>query len=956
MLPCIPRPRRVPALPLSRLLILGLFFALGALVAPAHGFGQEDAGAEDQARVPQTFDWHLDRGLSAMTPWGQPVDTAGTRMILSWTTMPEYTSELVDHLIADPDVVSPSDHFGHPVGKPGVLHRVEEIYGYFGALAASSPRVQFDLLGETEEGRNLALVKVGSEANLARLDEIKVGLNALADPRQTSPEQAERLIADLPAIYTFYAGLHSPETGSPEMVMEMAYRLAVSDHPVIQTIRNDAIVFIVPVAEPDGRDKVVDWHRRYNGETYESSDRVPGPPYWGKYIFHDNNRDGLQMSARLTQELVGLFLEWKYPVGHDLHESVPYLYVSTGTGPYNPTVDPITVNEWQWMSNFETTQMASMGMPGVWTHAFYTGWYPGYLLWVTNTRNAVGRFYETFGNSVPNTMERTLGGNSTSVQWYRPNPPRSRTMWSLRNNTNYMQTGALSAVQFVAENREKILRNYWNKSNNSLNAGREKSPHAWVVPADQDRKADAAYMLNLVQRQGIEVHRATDDGAFGGIEVAEGDYVIRMDQPYRNYVQTLMERQEFPEDAPSPYDDVAWTYPLMFNVDAHPVDDVAILDDLEMDAVSGEVFLPGSVDTPRRVGSDGYYAVLPAASAHQIGARLALVGAGDPMVSAIESAVEVNDDLTLPAGSWTVAMADVDEDAMEAWALEHGLQVYRIRPDVLEDVATHEVDLPRIALLHTWSRTQDEGWARFTLDQQGVEYDYVGEDRLADLAPLRSRYDVILFPHQGRGANGKRILQGVDPSDGPIAYTRTAEYPSHGTPDSSEDITGGMGFEGLTALRDFVRDGGTLVTVGSASTIPVEFAFLRDVNTRPAGSIFVPGSILQGTTVDAENPLTYGYGDQLPLYHQGGPYFNISNSAPGAVAVRYAPVDAILLSGVAREAGALGGQPAVYSERVGEGAVVIYGFDALHRHQNHGNHALIWNAILHWNDLPQAEE
>jgi hypothetical protein len=165
-----------------------------------------------------------------------------------------------------------------------------------------------------------------------------------------------------------------------------------------------------------------------------------------------------------------------------------------------------------------------------------------------------------------------------------------------------------------------------------------------------------------------------------------------------------------------------------------------------------------------------------------------------------------------------------------------------------------------------------------------------------------------------------------------------------------------MGFEGLMALREFVEEGGTFITVGSASSIPVDFGFLRDVNTRDAGGIFVPGSILRGTIVDAENPLTYGYGETLPLYHQSGPYFNISNSAPGSVAVRYAGGEDMLLSGVARNAGALGGQPAVYGERIGDGAVVIYGFDALHRHQNHGNHALVWNAILHWNDLPPAEE
>ncbi|MFW6200917.1 MAG: M14 family zinc carboxypeptidase, partial [Gemmatimonadota bacterium] len=223
---------------------------------------------QDEPPVPQTFDWHLDVPLAPTTPWGQPVDTAATRLIRSWTTRPEYINEQVDHIPLRAGVVSPTRHFGHPVGRPGVLHKVDEIHGYFDALAASTPRVRFTRLGETEEGRRLALAQIGSEENLARLEEIKSGLNALADPRVTSAEEARRLIADLPVIYTFYAGLHSPETGPPEMVMEMAYRLAVSDDPAIRRIRDEVVVFIVPVAEPDGRDRVVDWHRRHNRDAY----------------------------------------------------------------------------------------------------------------------------------------------------------------------------------------------------------------------------------------------------------------------------------------------------------------------------------------------------------------------------------------------------------------------------------------------------------------------------------------------------------------------------------------------------------------------------------------------------------------------------------------------------------------------------------------------------------------
>lgn len=899
-------------------------------------------GNPPEPPVPQSFDWWERAGVPATTPWGQPIDVGSTEAILSWTTMPEYTTRLVDHLPDHPTVVSPTDHFGHPVGRPGVLHRVDEIYGYFEALAATSPRVEFGYLGETEEGRRLALARIGSEANLARLESVREGLHRLSDPRGTSPADAERLIAELPVIYTFYAGLHSTETGPPEMVMEMAYRLAVSDDPVIRTIRDNVVVFIVPVAEPDGRDKVVDWHARYNAQAYTSDDRVPGPPYWGRYIFHDNNRDGIQLTARLTRELVQLFLDWRYPVGHDLHESVPYLYVSTGTGPYNPTVDPITVSEWQWMSNYEVTQLTSEGMPGVWTHAFYDGWYPGYLLWVTNTRNAVGRFYETFGNSVPHTMERTVGGQ-TSVEWYRPNPPRDTTLWSLRNNTNYMQSGALTALRMVAENRATVLENYWRKANNSLRQGRTEAPYAYVVPGEQPRPRDAATLVDLLRRQGIEVHRATAEGRYGEVEVAEGDYVIRMDQPFRNLVKTLMERQDFPEDAPSPYDDVAWTLPLMYNVTAHEVADSAIRGHA-LAAVDGPARLPGRV-----VGRGGdTWVVEPNASHHLMAARLAL---GDRAVRVARDTLALEGEVRVAPGAWLITGDASDASTLGGWAEEFGFTVHRVSGDRLADTPTHELELPRIALLHTWSRTQDEGWARYSLDQQGVEYAYVGEDRIGRMGDLRQRFDVILFPHQGARATAKRIFQGVDPSKGPIAYTRSDEYPSHGTPGSSDDITGGMGFEGLMALRAFVEGGGTLIAVGSASTVPIEFGLLRDVTLAEQGSAFIPGSIVQGRVVDARNPLVYGFGETVPLYHQFGPYLNVPDDRDEGVPVRYAEGGDLLLSGVARSAGAVGDQPALYAEQVGEGWIVVTGFDALHRHHNLGNHAFVWNAILHWNDL-----
>lgn len=892
--------------------------------------------------TPQTFDWWESRGVPASTPWGQPVDVASTRQILSWTTMPEYTSPLVDHLPEHPTVVSPTRHFGYPVGRPGVLHRTADIHGYMEALAASSPNVRVEWLGATEEGQRIMVVQVGSERNLARLEEVRQAMHRLSDPRQTTAEEAQRIIREMPLIYTFFAGLHSSETGPPEMVMEMAYRLAASDDPRLQVIRDSAVVFIVPVAEPTGRDRVVEWHRRHNAEAYRWEDRRPGPPYWGKYIFHDINRDGMQLTARTTQELTNHFIRWRYPIGNDLHESVPYLYVSTGTGPYNPTVDAITVSEWQWLANFEVTALTAMGMPGVWTHGFYDGWYPGYLLWVPNVRNAIGRFYETFGNSIPQTVVRRLGEPQTRTEWYRPNPPRRETVWSMRNNTNYMQTGVLTVLQLAASNRSRLLEQYWTKANNSLNRGRNEAPYAYVVPADQPRRADAAYMLNLLRRQGIEVHQAEAAGRWGETAVARGDYVIRMDQPWRNFVQTLMEVQRFPENAPRPYDDVAWTWPLMFNVQVHAVADSAVRR-LAMRPVQDSVVLAGSA---RRAGGTAWYLVNPHGSAHQIRARYAL---GEVPVHAAQDSVRAGG-RTLPPGTWMIEAGALPWADAERWARQHGLELIGVPASAVREVRRHSSRLPRIAMLHTWTRTQDDGWARYTLDHMGVPYTYLSEDRLKE-GGLRERFDVILFPTQGRMATGRGIFQGVDPRHGPLAYTRTDDAPTHGIQSSTEDMTGGMGFEGLAALHDFMQRGGTLITLGSATALPLEMGLVREVTTADRGQLFVPGSIVQGRVERPLNPLVYGYDASLPLFHQFGPYLNVPARQRGRTVLNYAPASDVFLSGYVSHPAQLGGRPALVTMPVGQGTAVLFGFNPLHRHQSHGTFALVWNALMHWDQL-----
>ena len=206
--------------------------------------------------------------------------------IANATTEPRFLSPWVSYVPDSPDVPSPTDYLGHIVGAPGELTSTARIYGYYRALAAASPRVRVDTIGRSEEGREILLVSIADERNLADRDRHRAAMADLADPRRIDGAKAEALITSTRPFYLLHGGLHSTETGSPEMLMELAYRLAVSEEPAIRDIRERVIVLINPVAEPDGRDRMVEWfYRHLKGKT--DYDNLPpiSPPYWGSTSF-----------------------------------------------------------------------------------------------------------------------------------------------------------------------------------------------------------------------------------------------------------------------------------------------------------------------------------------------------------------------------------------------------------------------------------------------------------------------------------------------------------------------------------------------------------------------------------------------------------------------------------------------------------------------------------------------
>jgi len=863
---------------------------------------------------------------SAANPYArdakQPVDEAYTKKMKEYTTAPYFTSPLVDYLPASKTVPTPVAVLKDVAGAPGILPYSHEVYQYMRMVEKASPRVKVFSIGKTEEGREMIAVAVSSEANLAKLDANRANLAKLADPRtiRLDDAEADRLVAASTPIYYITGTIHSPETGAPTALMELVYRLAVDESPYIQKIRNKVITLVTPIVEVDGRDRHVDvyrWHLANPNKNW------PGTLYWGKYVAHDNNRDAMGLTLALTRNVLNTYVDWHAQVLHDLHESVPYLYDNTvGDGPYNAWIDPILTSEWQMIGWHNVNEMTKFGMPGVFTHGTFDTWSPGYLMFIAAMHNGISRLYETFGNGGADTLDRSLTPSQTSRTWYRQNPPLPKTKWSQRNNNNYEQTGLLVSLNQFADNAQYFLKNFYLKGKRSILKPKTEGPAAYVFSADDPRPGPQADLLRILQLQKVEIARATrpftvtvptkrrpakqltNDNAAGGrgLSVADdrdgqqdtqrgeggqrraesvmesrtfptGSYIVRMDQPYSRVADALLDYQYWAPDDPQrqPYDDTGWTFPELFNVKATRVTDANVLD-AAVEPVKGDVKAIGGV-----TGTGSVYLVNHNADPALMTLRYRLK---DAKFDVAEEPFEAAG-LQFNRGSFIIH--DVAAGDLNKAASELGLKVTALSST--PSVKTHGARAARIALMHTWISTQDEGWWRQTLDFRGVPYAYISTQTVSKDPDLKSKYDVILFPPVGR-ASGQLIVSGTPMYGNPIPWKTTELTPNIGKEDSTDDIRPGLGWEGLVHLQKFVRDGGVLIAVDDTAEFVAQFGFTPGVSTTPSPRLKVVGTVLRSKLVDGASPIAYGYGEDLSIYADNPPAFAVSATVGGRGARR----------------------------------------------------------------------
>jgi Zinc carboxypeptidase len=969
--------------------------------------------------------WHFSSGVRAQKQTtqkeahpGAPVKPAtkvtapannlayGAR-IKEYTTESYFLTELVDHLPASDKVPSPDKIIGYEVGAPGHLTYTKDLYRYYRELEKTTPRVRvFTAPERSEEGKEQLLVAIGDEATIAKLARYKEITAKLADPRNISDTEAERLIGEGKAFYWASGSIHSPETGSPEMLMELAYRLAVEETPFIQDIRKNVIVLITPALEVDGRDMMVD---TYNYRKANPDKNAPPLVYWGKYVAHDNNRDGLGMALALSRNQMKTFLEYHPTVLHDLHESVPFLYTSTGTGPYNAWLDPIVIDEWNLLAYHEIEEMTKRGVPGVWTHGFYDGWAPNYMFYVANGHNSIGRFYETFGNSVADTMDRTVGAQAQR-DWFRPNPPQPRVKWSLRNNVNLQQSAILLAMHFVSGSKDRFLQNFYLKSKRSIAKARNEGPVAWAIPSDQSRRVEAADMVNLLRLMGVEVHTADREITIKDQKLPAGSYIIRMDQPYSRMADMMLDTQYYNVNDPRPYDDTGWTLGALRNVKTMRVVDKSLLA-APMTLLTRDAKVSGTISS----------ATAPVAYVINHNAEKTLMTLRyqlkDLKIAAAEEPFEAAGQ-KFNAGSFIIRAAENPGNLKQTLAApiaESGLKAMAV--DKLPAVKTHILSVPRIAILHTWTNTQNDGWFRIEFDRLQIPYTYISDQVIRNTPNLREKFDVIIFPPVNGSAQA--IVNGMPMRGTPIPWRGSELTPNMAlSPDQTDDMRGGMSLAGVVNLQKFVEQGGLFIPITNCTRVAIDYGIISGVSIQEPRQLQARGSVYNATFADRRSPIAYGYAETLPIYFnqaplfqvaaggggpgggegaaggsrpsgrgtltdpdivqampqaappvqrqpgeltqeqrlQQGPYFTPPNLRPRVILRFLNDEKALLISGMLAGGSELANAPAVVDVPVGEGHVILFANNPMWRHQTQGSFFLIFNAALNFDHLNVGRE
>jgi hypothetical protein len=816
-----------------------------------------------------------------------------------------------------------------------MLADYEQIGSYLQALAEASDRVQMESIGESTLGRPIWMLTVSSPDNLADAPRQREIAARLADPRGLSPQEEAALVAEGKAVVLVTCNIHSTEIASSQMALELAWELATTDDPRKLRALEDVVLLLLPSINPDGQQMVVDWYRQWLGTEYEGG-RMPW--LYHHHAGHDNNRDWFMLNLPETRAVNRVLYRQWYPQvyldEHQMGSTGPRIFVPPFQDPVAGNIHPLI---WR-LSDLFGTEMAvrlqEADRSGVIDGYAYDGYWPGGTMNTAWWKNVVGLLTEVASVRVATPIDvdpNELRGNRKGLPEYRsqinfPDPwPGGR--WTLRDIMDYERIATLALLETASVHREDLLRDMARMAREAVWEGRTEAPFAYAIPPEQHDPGEAARLAALLLEHGVEVHRAPEEFRSGARSFPAGTLVVRMDQPYRAFAKEMLEVQRFPEvraaedgEILPPYDVTAWTLPLLLGVEGTWLDeplDVPLERIREAPGPAGEV-----------VGEGSDFLLSRSTNAAATAVNL-LLEAKATVRTATTATVAA--DRTWPPGTYLVSGVRAPKLAEIAGAAGVRFQAVPSAPEG----DWRRVSRPRLGLYQPWRASMDEGWTRLVLERHGYAYETLHNEDVRK-GDLHKRLDVILLPDVSKDilVDGER-----KPREGPAPYR--VELPP--------DYRGGIGKEGVDALRAFVEEGGTLVTLDSSGELPIDTMNLpvRDVLDRlPRSEFLCPGSLLR-VQVDPDQPVGYGMPETAAAYFASSPAY--ATTIPGAeadrrVVARY-PDGPLLLSGFLRGEEHLQRRAAVVEVQKGKGRVVLLGFRVQNRAWTAGTFRLLFNAI-----------
>ena len=823
---------------------------------------------------------------------------------------------------------TPSEFLGFEVGADRKLADYRQIASYFKALAVAAPdRLELETVGKTTLGEDMIMAVISSPANLhnkARYQEIA---HKLADPRGLTKDQIDALAREGKTIFLLTCNIHSTEIGSSQMAMEWAYKLATAQDDETKHRLDSSIILLVPSLNPDGQIMVTEWYRKYLGTKYEGG---PMPYLYHHYVGHDNNRDWYMLTQVETRNINRVvYHEWFPQFWLDEHQMGyygPRIYIPPNADPVAKLVNPLVHRGNNLMGAAMGWRLEEAGKSGVIYGYSFDAYWPGGTRNTGWWKNMFGVLTEVASARIATPIDISpteLQGGTKGLITYEqqinfPNPWLGGT-WRLRDIMDYELLVSDAALETVSNYRQELLRGVASMANQAIQTA--DANQFWRIPIDDQRDPITATRLAaLMLQHGVEVRLSGDKKSF----------LISTAQPYGRFVEEMMGEQRYPEVKPAPnsgilepYDVAAWSLPLMMGVKAEKVR-ISAGEQRSSTQLQQASWPDAGLDSkaPYYSTSDDKNNVAALINAMQKAGAQVLI--------------------SRPANQTPVVIfAASPQLAANAEKLHLRLQAVATLP-----AGATQIKPLRVALYKSYVPSLDEGWTRFLLEQYGFNVKNI-ENKEVRAGNLNASWDVIILPDSSREA----IVDGRASREGYFE-----ELPP--------EYSGGIGKEGLRALRDFVEKGGTLITLARAADALTGEEFNLPVRNILAGSVTerrgvstaefnIPGSLLR-IYLDTNHPVAAGLPSEVAGFYDSPIAFQ--TSAPGAdiqrSVIAWYPESArdILVSGYAHGAERLERKAAAVSFTKGKGKIVMFGFRVQHRAQTEGTFQLLFNAI-YWSGM-----